>query len=261
MTQAEAERGARQLLMNGITHHSYEDERSTCKMLFSLERKAFTQLLGTGILKAIMLHYSEILGPDRKRGLRNSLICLITPLCRLAIDKGADVELCFALSDFYINHLESLSKENELMELAAQIVTHYYDLAQGAARRNYSKPIASAVRYIDRNLYAPCPVSDVSAHTGLEQHYFSGLFSKEVGIPPSQYILRRKLEESRYLLSQLGASVTGVADALCFCDTAHFSNCFKKAYGIAPSLMSRTDMPRNWCADTHAATAKPAQKR
>ena len=199
----------------------------------------------------VLLSYAGVLGPNRLRGLRNAMICLITPLSRLAIDRGADVELCFALSDYYINYLEGIDKDEELFELTRQILLHYYDLVQNEERRLYSKPIASAVRYVDRNLYGPCPVSAVAAYVGLEQHYFSSLFSKQVGLPPSQYILHRKLEESKYLLSQLGISVTEVAEALCFCDVAHFSRCFKKAYGISPSHVSRIDMPRQGHRDVN----------
>jgi AraC family transcriptional regulator len=121
---------------------------------------------------------------------------------------------------------------------------HYYDLARSEKRRFYSKPIASAVRFIGSHLYNPCHVSDVATYVGLEQHYFSSLFSKQVGLPPSQYILRKKLEESKYLLSHLGSSVTEVAESLCFCDAAHFSRCFSKFYGMPPSHASRVDRPR-----------------
>jgi AraC-like DNA-binding protein len=102
-------------------------------------------------------------------------------------------------------------------------------------RQQYSKPIASAVRYIGENLYGQCRVADVAAHVGLEPHYFSVLFTRQVGVPPSKYIKRRKLEEARRLLSQLGVTVTMAAESLGFCDTAHFSRQFKAAYGVPPS--------------------------
>jgi AraC-like DNA-binding protein len=121
---------------------------------------------------------------------------------------------------------------------------HYYDMAHGDEMKFYSKPVASAIRYIGANLYSPCRVSDVASYVGLEKHYFSSLFSKQAGLPPSKYILHKKLEESKYLLSRLGASVTDVAESLCFCDAHHFSRCFRMFYGMPPSQASRVDRPR-----------------
>jgi AraC-like DNA-binding protein len=242
MTRSEAEREAKKMLMNGSSHHRYEDESRITGTLFAMEREEFDSYVQSKAIERALLEYASILAPTRLRGLRNALICLVMPLCRMAIDKGADVELSFALSDFYINHIEGLCQEYELLDLARQILTHFYELARKDEKQAYSKPIASAVRYIGRSIYGPCPVSAVATHVGLEQHYFSSLFSKEAGIPPSQYILRRKLEEGKYLLSQLGASVTAVAEALGFCDAAHFSHCFKKTYGMPPSHLSRIDI-------------------
>lgn len=242
MSRLQAERAAKQMIMSGYRHHSYEEERLAYNALFHLEREDFLSLLESPVVRDVMLNYVEILGPNRLRAMQNSLICLIAPVCRMAIALGADVELSFALSDYYINLLETAATEEDIIDLAKEILTHYFDLVQNERRRNYTKPIANAVRYIGRNIYGPCRVAAVAQYVGLEPHYFSGLFAKQVGIPPSRYILKRKLEEAHRLLNQLASSVTEVAESLGFCDVAHFSRCFKAAYGLPPSQAGRQDM-------------------
>lgn len=244
MSRFQAEKAAREMILSGYRHHTYEDERRAYTMLFLLERDVFVELLHSAETDAFIDGYLEIMAPTRMRALKNALISLITTVCRVAIDGGVDVEFSFALSDYYINHLERLDSEPALRELMHEIMLHYYDLVQNEKRQSYSKPVASAVRYIGRNLYGPCPVADVAAYVRLEPHYFSALFSKQVGMPPGRYILQRKLEEAKQILTELNATVTETAESLGFCDVSHFSRQFKKAFGFSPSAMRRTDMPR-----------------
>ncbi|MDR2609890.1 MAG: helix-turn-helix domain-containing protein [Clostridiales Family XIII bacterium] len=242
MLRIQAERAAKQMIMSGYRHHTYEEELRTRYALFRLERDEFVKILDSPNTDRSLLNYREIMGPTSLRALKNSLICLIAATCRIAIELGMEVELSFALSDYYINHLETITDEASLLALSKQILLHYFDLVQNASRQQYSKPIAGAMRYIGRNLYGVCRVSSVAAYVGLEVHYFSKLFAKQVGMCPSKYIMQRKLEEGKHQLSELGAHVTDIAESLGFCDAAHFSRCFKKQYGIAPSRMENQEI-------------------
>lgn len=235
MSRLQAERAARQMIMSGYRHHTWEEERRAYNALFLLEREEFVEVINSQNANDVLLNYKEVLAPTSLRAVQNALICLISSVCRIAIELGVDVELSFALSDYYINLLETLTDEESLLALSRQILLHYFDLAQNASRQHYSKPIIGAMRYIGRNLYGVCRVSSVAAYVGLEVHYFSKLFSKEAGLCPSKYIMQRKLEESKRLLEELHTNVTTVAESLGFCDTAHFSRCFKAAYGVSPS--------------------------
>lgn len=244
MSRYQAEKAAREMMSSGYRHHTYEEERTAYSRMFQFEREAFIEMIQSPQVDDMLMRYAEILAPTHIRALKNTIICLISAVCRAAIDEGVDVEFSFALSDYYINQLEMTLTEQKLRQLTREIMLHYYDLVQNEKRQDYTKPVASAVRYIGRNLYGVCPVSAVAEHVGLEPHYFSALFSRQVGISPGRYIMQRKLEEARRMLMQLGATVTDTAESLGFCDAAHFSRCFKKAYGFSPSVMSRRDMPR-----------------
>ncbi|MDR2453262.1 MAG: AraC family transcriptional regulator [Bifidobacteriaceae bacterium] len=233
ISRLQAEVTVEHMLTRGHQHQSYQDERKAYNALFHLERAEFTRIIDSPGLQTVLLGYAEVLGPNRLRGAKNALICLITPVCRIAIELGVNSELSYTLSDYYINSLEAKTTEEGVAALARQVLVHYFDLIQEALPTQYSKPIALAINYIDKNLYGPCRVAAVANYVGLEPHYFSKLFSLQVGLPPSQYIRRRKLEEARCLLSS--ATVTEVAEALGFCDVAHFSRCFKAAYAVSPS--------------------------
>lgn len=233
-----------EMIMSGYRHHTFEDERNSFTTFFQLEREDYINLLDDIQKKGLFFRYIDSMGPTRLRSQRNTLICMITTISRIAIDEGVNAELSFALSDYYINELESIDKEDGLTAMMSDILLHYYDLALNEKRRTYTKPIASAVRYIGRNLHNRCPVNTVATYVNLEPHYFTTLFSQEVGVSPSTYIRERKLEEGKRMLSQLGASVTETAESLGFCDVSHFSRNFKQFYGISPSDLNHRDLPR-----------------
>ncbi len=242
--QEQAEKAAYRMLMSGFQHHRYEDEVRSNNLILTLERDAFLELIHSDAVDTLVSTYADVLGPTRLRGIKNALICYIAPTCRLAIEHGADPEFCYALSDFYINYLEGLTSEKELADLFRQVSIHYFDLVQSEEQKSLSKPVASAVRFIGRNLYGSFSVEAVANSVGLERHYFSGLFAKQMGVSPGKYILLRKIEESKRLLMFTDISVTEVAESLGFFDTAHFSRRFKEVYGVSPTGMRRRDITK-----------------
>lgn len=243
MSQIEAEKAARQMLMSGYRHHTYEGEQHFFNKIFGAERDDFMKFVNSGDVGAILFACVDVLAPTKLRAVKNCLICIITPLCRAAIEHGADTEISFALSDYYIDLLETLGTNESLLSLARQILIHYYELVQKSDRKIYCKPIGNAMRYIDRNIYGSCSVAEVAGHVGLEQHYFSTLFHKQVGVPPGKYILSRKLKEGRFLIEESGATVAEAAESLGFCNVSYFSRAFKEAYGLSPSRVG--NIPRS----------------
>ena len=228
MKRMQAEKAAKKMVLSGYRHHSYEQEKWFLDHFF----KDNTSEIDYKYL--IPDTYPDILGPQRLRAAKNGVICLLTLVSRAAIDHGMDPELSFALSDYYVNMAESQDREEQLEELVVNIVSHYRDLVRQAQIQRYSRTVVRAIRYISRCIYEPCTVVDVAAYVGLHPNYFSQVFKGEIGIPPSRYIQKQKMEEAVKMLDS-GYTVSETADALSFCDIAYFSNMFKQYYSKTPS--------------------------
>ncbi len=65
---------------------------------------------------------------------------------------------------------------------------------------NAEATVAKAIRYIEDNLRGDIGVADVANAVHYSQFYFSRLFSQCVRVSVYDYILKRKLTESRKAL-------------------------------------------------------------
>ncbi len=239
MSRYKAEKAAKQLIINGCMHHSYEHEKKMLNYIFNCERNEIITMVESSSFLELFNQYADTLASGRLRGAKNSVICVLTQISRVAIELGVDAEFSFALSDYYINELEKLKNEKEVFSLVRDIFLHYYDLSQEERMNHYSQPIARVIRYINRNIYENIAINQVADYLSLNPHYLSSLFHKEVGITPSQYVRQKKMEEAKRMLTLSNFSIADVSDLLGYCDISHFSRVFKAYYGVCPSSMSK----------------------
>ncbi len=228
MAREDARRAVRETYLSGYRHHSHTEATHLLR-LYLMGQSGIREPEGLGLMS-----YADVLGPNQIRSVKNSLICLVTVVCRAAIDLGVDAERSFALSAYYIQTLEQKRTLPELDQIRVEIYQHYAELVQAERFRAYSLPVTRAIRFIRRKLYEPCRVSEVAEAVGLSLTYFSSLFKAEVGMEPSAYIRAQKLEEAVGLLAQSGRSVGEIGELLGFCSTSHFTREFRRVYGVTP---------------------------
>lgn len=233
-TREKAEQAVAEMRYSGFTHQTLDEERAS-SLLFTLEREEFEKVLDSSDADFVYHRYIDVLAPDPVRAYKNSLICLITNVCRIAVSFGLEVEYSYSLSDFYINELEKKYDLDTLIEFTKEMLLHYYDLVRKSKKNIYAPPVAKAIRFIARNLYSPMTVEQIARFVGKEKHYFSELFKRETGMTPSKYVMKEKLEEAKKQLQITNKSISEIAESLGFYDVSHFSRNFKKAYGENPS--------------------------
>lgn len=82
-------------------------------------------------------------------------------------------------------------------------------------------------------------VPSLAAKAGYSLHHFSRLFAGVVGIPPAEYVLRRRVSEAARELSGGRKRVTEVAFDYGFKDLETFSRAFRRILGATPSAVRR----------------------
>jgi AraC family transcriptional regulator len=124
--------------------------------------------------------------------------------------------------------------EQQAAELVTSVV---HNLCGGPPPpRRMDERIAKALTLI-RNSDAPrIPIEQIAKKVFLSQGRFAHLFTEEVGVPFRHYVLWRKLSRAMLRIGR-GGSLSAVAHASGFADSAHLTRTFYKMYGIAPSVM------------------------
>ncbi|OJV25379.1 MAG: hypothetical protein BGO12_09680 [Verrucomicrobia bacterium 61-8] len=95
------------------------------------------------------------------------------------------------------------------------------------------------VRHIDEHLGADISLIQIAREVGMSTRHLHRLFLKHVGKSLHDYLLDRRLEHSRKLLTENGGKmqIKEIAFTCGFNSLAYFSNSFRKVYGVAPSAM------------------------
>lgn len=88
---------------------------------------------------------------------------------------------------------------------------------------------------LDQSYRTDTELAEIAAHFGYSPAHFIRIFKERVGIPPHQYIIRRRMTDAIRLLSA-GVPLDDIAEATGYADGRCFSNAFRNYYGISPSV-------------------------
>lgn len=81
-------------------------------------------------------------------------------------------------------------------------------------------------------------VAELADAVHLHERYLISLFKTATGIPPHQYLIARRLELARRLMSSR-QSLCAVAAATGFTDQSHLTRHFKRTFGVTPGAFQR----------------------
>ncbi len=90
-------------------------------------------------------------------------------------------------------------------------------------------------QFIDANYTQSISLKDIADTLYVSQHYLSHLFKKELGDSPFNYLISKRIEEAKRLLSDSDAPVHEVASQVGYGNDKYFSMLFKKITGQTPS--------------------------
>lgn len=118
--------------------------------------------------------------------------------------------------------------------LAVSLLLEVMQIAGDAYRPACRKCISEVLRHIDVHLTEINSLEELSDICNLSLSRFKHLFKEETGIPPSEYIVRKKIVRAEWLLSNTSASVSEIAYELGFSSPGYFSTVFRQYKGISP---------------------------
>jgi AraC family transcriptional regulator len=95
-------------------------------------------------------------------------------------------------------------------------------------------PIARVLTLVDVDLAANLQVDRLAETAGMSRAHFVRQFSAVMGMPPSDFVLERRLERIERLLLATDMSVVAIAAAVGFADANYLAKAFRRRRGMAP---------------------------
>lgn len=111
--------------------------------------------------------------------------------------------------------------------------------------------VSGALRRMVRGYAQPLSVPELAREAGLSTAYFAAVFREETGLAPHDWLIARRIDKAKTLLSR-GESPAAVAAATGFADQAHLTRTFRARTGETPAAFARKAKARG------AKTEKPA---
>jgi len=101
-------------------------------------------------------------------------------------------------------------------------------------KRYISFQSAKLKKELDKNLENKVTMDILASKMGCSKVYLIRMFKRDFGISPYDYLMNKRIESAKILLTHSSLFIKEIAERLCFSDQYYFSNYFKKKTEISP---------------------------
>ncbi len=103
----------------------------------------------------------------------------------------------------------------------------------------YVEIVSQVKHFIDSDPVHCMSIEQLCFRFGLSQTYFRRIFKDCYGVSPYHYILHKRLDRSKELLTDSDMKIYEIAFSLGFASSSKFAEIFKKTFGFLPSEFRR----------------------
>ena len=97
-----------------------------------------------------------------------------------------------------------------------------------------NRQCAAIRRYIDLHFKEPLTLEQLAEEGHMNKYYLSHAFKREYGVSPINYMISKRIEESKYLLAETDLSLSQIAQLLGFSSLSYFSQVFRRTQAVSP---------------------------
>jgi AraC family transcriptional regulator len=106
-------------------------------------------------------------------------------------------------------------------------------------KRLSDRRLRQVLVYIEDNLAENIALANLAAVVGLSVSHFNVLFREAVGLSPHQYLIRRRVERAKELLSEGKLSISQIATESGFAHQSHLARHMSRILGVAPKALRK----------------------
>lgn len=124
---------------------------------------------------------------------------------------------------------------NILENLSVKLLRHRSVLLEEREPvKKSSRECAKIKRYIDDHFKENITLDMLSELAHINKYYLVHAFTQEMGISPINYLVHKRIEESRHMLLNTGHSISEISQIMGFSSPSYFSQCFSRLNRMSP---------------------------
>ena len=135
----------------------------------------------------------------------------------------------------YVRRYNELSLDAK-MELRGSILLLFSRFVKMATPKVWTKDkrLAEVLKYVHNHIYEDVNIDSLASIACVTKSHFTRLFVNTFGMPPLQFINRKKMDKAELLLITENLPIKEIAYILGYSDHSYFIRLFKKTTGITP---------------------------
>lgn len=172
---------------------------------------------------------------NRIRNSKNYLIVLNTLLRKAAEYGGVHPIYLDDLSSRFAREIELITSDSEEHRLHHEMLRKYCLLVKTHSLKGYSPIIQKIITHITLSLAEDLSLKALAEQFSISPTYLSALFKKETGVTLTDFVNRKRIENSVFLLNSTELQIQTIALSCGISDMNYFTRLFKKYMGSTPT--------------------------
>lgn len=235
----------------GMEHHSFLDEKRFYKWL--IEGTLPTQNENE-LQEESSSEFNNIIGAaglmakSHRKNAEYGAVAGITLATRYAIAAGVQENDAYSLSDVTLQALARAQSVVEISNIMNHALQEFGRLGREAKAhpQQYSLCVEQCRDYIARHIYEKLSLQEIASKIGVHKGYLSRIFSEQMGMTLTDYIMREKVQISCNLLKYSNRSIAIIAEYISLSPQSYFTRVFKKIMNETPAQYRRTHVDKNF---------------
>ena len=131
--------------------------------------------------------------------------------------------------DVYIEHLTNALLAHLLQQYCSRKIK-FKEYSGGLS----SIKLKQALEYINDNLENKIGLKNIAQELNISPYYFARLFRQSVGVSPYQYVIERRIEQTKQLLTDTNLSLAAITTRCGFTSQSQMTAHFRQQTGTTP---------------------------
>lgn len=146
----------------------------------------------------------------------------------------------YKLEDIFfqlLNEAKSHIDGYEVMcnSLLSSIIVQLIRIQAATAQEQHGTTESQRIKeFIDQNYSKNLTLETLSEVVYVSKHHLAHMFKSEIGMPPITYLITRRMDEAKRLLSETDMGISDIARVIGYDNPNYFSQLFKKIVGQSP---------------------------